>query len=240
MAFLNECLAFAGPVWERYLHHPWIEALFAGELSDERFEYWQAQNLPYLGERLSVMAFPKIPPHNPWARLAAEYLVRANQSRVELSLLEKYGEFARTRWAARPRREAFVNFFARAVYEGDFGEICCAFYPCFSFPNTFGRRYQQERPANLPERQRRWVEQWIDPFFIALQDATASGLEEYGVSATPYQRDRLRWIFLRATNHQIGVFDAAWNLSDPWPGEGEEVGVIAGAPPQGFPSNDIP
>jgi hypothetical protein len=34
----------------------------------------------------------------------------------------------------------------------------------------------------------------------------------------------------RAVNHQIGTFDAAWNLSDPWPGEGEETGVMAVAP----------
>jgi len=40
----------------------------------------------------------------------------------------------------------------------------------------------------------------------------------------------MKWIFVRATNHQIGVFDAAWNLSDPWPGEGEELGVMAGPP----------
>ena len=40
----------------------------------------------------------------------------------------------------------------------------------------------------------------------------------------------MRWIFLRATNHQIGTFDAAWRLSDPWPGEGEETGVMAKPP----------
>ncbi len=230
MTFLDECIEFAGPVWERYQRHPWIEALFAGTLSEDRFNYWLAQDLPYLGERISVIAFPKIPPHSPWAKLEAEYLVRAGQSRVELDLLEKYGDFAKTRWAARPRREAFVNFFARTLYEGSFGDICCAFYPCYSFPNTFGKRYQKENPAALPGRQQRWVEQWIDPFFVAMQEATEAGLNEYGPSATPYQRNHMKWIFLRATNHQIGVFDAAWNLSDPWPGEGEEIGVMAGPP----------
>jgi hypothetical protein len=40
----------------------------------------------------------------------------------------------------------------------------------------------------------------------------------------------MKWIFLRATQHQIGTFDAAWNLSDPWLGEGTETGVMAGRP----------
>ena len=31
MTFLDECIAFTGDYWERYQHHPWIEALFAGE-----------------------------------------------------------------------------------------------------------------------------------------------------------------------------------------------------------------
>lgn len=230
MAFLDECLQFAKPVWERYVHHPWIEAMFAGTLSEERFDYWLAQDLPYLGERISAVAFAKVPPHNPWAKLEAEYLVRANQSRVELELLAKYGDFAKTRWAARPRREAFINFFARTVYEGSFGDICCAFYPCYAFPNTFGVRYQKEKPANLPERQRRWVEQWVDPFFIMLQEATTDGINEYGAAATPYQKNQMKWLLVRATHHQIGTFDAAWNLSDPWPGEGKEAGVMA-APP---------
>jgi thiaminase/transcriptional activator TenA len=230
MTFLDDCIAFAAPVWQRYHHHPWIEALFAGTLDEERFDYWLAQDLPYLGERFTAVAFQKVPPHNPWANLEAEYLIRAGQSRVELDLLEKYGDFAKTRWAARPRREAFVNFFARTVYEGSFGDICCALYPCYSFPITFGERYQREKPTGLPDRQRRWVEQWIDPFFVNMQDATREGLNEYGTYASPYQKEQMKWSFLRATNHQIGVFDAAWNLSDPWPGEGEEAGVMAGLP----------
>ena len=230
MTFLDECIAFAGPVWERYIHHPWIEALFAGHLSPERFEYWQAQNLPYLGERITAAASPKVPPHNPWSKLIVEYIARANATRVELQLIEKYGAFATTRWAARPRREAFVNFFARTVYEGTFGDICCAYYPCYAFPVTFGERYRAEQPANLPADQRAWVEQWIDPFFVALRDATAEGLNEAGANGAPYERERMRWIFLRATNHQIGVFDAAWRTSDPWPGEVEETGVMAEAP----------
>ena len=33
MAFLDECIEFAGPVWERYVYHAWIEALFGWGLA---------------------------------------------------------------------------------------------------------------------------------------------------------------------------------------------------------------
>jgi thiaminase/transcriptional activator TenA len=230
MTTLEECIEFAGPAWERYTRHPWIEALFAGELSEERFNYWLAQDLPYLGELTVTVAFPKVPPHNPWARLEMEYLARASTSRVERRLLDEYGDFALTRWAARPRREAFLNFLARTLYEGTFGEICCAHYACFCFCNTFGRRYLSEQPAGLPGLQRDWVNQFNDPFFRSLEAATAAGIDEAGQFGSEHQRERLRWIFLRGTQHQIATFDAAWNLSDPWAGEGEERGVMAGRP----------
>ena len=38
MSFLDECIDFTGAVWDRYVHHAWIEALFAGELSEGRFQ----------------------------------------------------------------------------------------------------------------------------------------------------------------------------------------------------------
>lgn len=228
MSFVAECLEFAGPAWDRLLHHPWIDGLFAGTLSEERFHYWLAQDLPYLGERFTAVALAKAPPYSAWAKLETEYMSRARESRVELQTMAPYGDFALTRWAARPEREAFVNFFARYVYEGTFGEICAAYYPCYAFPDVFGKRYVAERPANLPKLQRDWVEQWADPFFVALGDANAAGLEEAGQHGTSYQQEKLKWIVLRSIQHQIGTFDAAWNLSDPWPGEGRETGVMAG------------
>ena len=230
MTFLEDCISFTGPVWERYLHHPWIEAFFAGELSEERFKYWLIQNLSYLGNHNAEIVYPKVPPHNPWIKIRQEHSRRSDETRVELSLLEEVGDFAKTRWAARPSRDALINFWTRTVYEGTFGDICCAYYVCYSFPITFGERYLREKPKNLIELQSSWVEQWIDPLAEELRAATEDGINEYGAKSTRYECEKMRWIFLRATQYQIGTFDVAWNLSDPWPGEGEENGIIAGLP----------
>jgi hypothetical protein len=63
-----------------------------------------------------------------------------------------------------------------------------------------------------------------------IRAVTEEAINEYGEQTTDYERDKMRWLFLRGTQYQIGTFDAAWNLSDPWPGEGEETGVLAGSP----------
>jgi thiaminase/transcriptional activator TenA len=230
MTFLEECIAFCGPVWQRWIHHPWIEALLAGELSTERFDYWQVQNLSYLGNTVSELAYPKAPADGEWLRVRKAYSRQTADTRVELQLMDTYGEFAKSRWAARPARDGLVNFWVRTAYEGSFGDICCAFYVCYSFSDSFGKRYLQEKPQNLSAAQVAWVEQWVDPLAEELRAVTEDGINTYGANATQYEREKMKWHFLRGTQYQIGTFDAAWNLSDPWFGEEREEGILAVPP----------
>ena len=230
MSFVEECKESAGPVWERWLHHPWTEAFFAGELSDEQFRYWLIQDLPYLGQNITEMIYPKVPEHNPFVELSQEYGRRAETSRVELETMDEAGPFAKKRWAARPTRDAAINFWVRTAHEGDFGDLCAALYVCYSFAETFGGRYRSEAPSGLPTLQRDWVEQWVDSYFERLHHSVRDGLDEAGTNATEEKKEQMKWLFLRGTQLQIGTFDAAWAVSDPWPGEGEEIGVAADAP----------
>ena len=229
MAFLDECIEFAGPAWEAYVHHPWIEALFAGELEDDRFHYWLAQDLCYVFDPIASAALAKCPPDNPWAKLVLDYSANEKATRVEAQLLDEYGDFAMTRWAARPRREAFNNFMFRSVHEGTFGEICCAHYPCFRFCDTFAKRYEETQPEGISVDQVEWITQFAKPSARETCKATVQGINDGGEFASPWVRDRMKWTFLRATQHQIGTFDAAWELKDPWAGPGDDQGVLASA-----------
>ena len=57
-------MEFASDAWSAFEHHPWIDALFDNQLDEERFEYWLAQDLPYLGQHITEVAYPKVPPGN--------------------------------------------------------------------------------------------------------------------------------------------------------------------------------
>lgn len=229
MAFLDECIEFSKPAWERYIHHPWVEALFAGELDQERFQYWLIQDLSYVFDPIATQALGKCPPNNKWASNVLEYSANEKSSRVEAQLLDQCGNFAKTRWAARPRREAFNNFMFRVVHEGNFGEICCAHYPCFRFCDTFAERFKQEQPTNLPPDQVEWIMQFDSDGAKDTRTGTVQGINEGGQYASDYERERMLWTFLRATQHQVQTFDAAWSLSDPW-GAGDIDDILAGAP----------
>ena len=65
---------------------------------------------------------------------------------------------------------------------------------------------------------------------MKLRLATEQGLNEAGAHSTSYQRETMKWLFLRGIQYQIGTFDAAWELSDPWPGEGAPQGGLSNIP----------
>ncbi len=116
VAFSDQSIEATGSVWERWLQHPWTEALFAGELSDAQFRYWLVQDLPYLGQHMTEPVYPKVPPHLPFIALSREYAVRAETTRVELATLGDYGVFAKTRcepprvlWRHNPYERMFMT-----------------------------------------------------------------------------------------------------------------------------------
>jgi thiaminase/transcriptional activator TenA len=231
MSFVDECKEVSEPVWGLWLHHPWTEALFAGQLSDEQFRYWLIQDLPYLGQNITEMIYPKVPATSPFVELSREYAVRAETSRVEREAIGDLGSFALSRFAARPTRDAAINFWIRAAHEGTFGELCAALYVCYSFAETFGTRFRSDAPTGLPPLQQAWVEQWVDPYFEKLHKSVRDGLDEAGANASESEREQMKWLFLRGTQLQIATFDAAWKLSDPWPGESDQAsGPVASAP----------
>ena len=227
MSFVDECKEVSEPVWGLWLHHPWTEALFAGQLSDEQFRYWLIQDLPYLGQNITEMIYPKVPATSPFVELSREYAVRAETSRVEREAIGDLGSFALSRFAARPTRDAVINFWIRAAHEGTFGELCAALYVCYSF----GTRFRSDAPTGLPALQQAWVEQWVDPYFEEIHESVRDGLDEAGANASESEREQMKWLFLRGTQLQIATFDAAWKLSDPWPGESDQAsGPVASAP----------
>ena len=230
-SFVDECKEVSKPVWIRWVHHSWTEALFAGTLSDEQFRYWLIQDLPYLAQNITESIYPKVPPSNPFVELSREYAVRANTSRVELETLGDVGSFAKTRWAAQPARDAAINFWVRTAHEGSFGDLCAALYVCYSFAETFGGRYRREAPQGLSDLQGAWVRQWVDPYFEKLYESIRDGLNEAGEHASADGKEQMKWLFLRGTQLQIGTFDVAMELSDCWPGESDQAsGPVASAP----------
>jgi thiaminase len=207
--------AFEGSdMWTSLVGHPWIVSLIDGRLTEQRFRFWQAHNLYYLAEPISLAALPRIPPRHPLRGLIARYLAEEHESPLRSGLVAEFGADCQEWWWAGPAREAFTNFLTWISHEGTFPEFCCANYPCFAFPEIIAGRYHASGGAQLPAEQRAWVEELRDPLLIEMFNELRKTIVSLAEEAAPAVLANMLHVLVRATAHQIRTFDAAWHLED--------------------------
>lgn len=230
MTFVDDCIEFSGPVWDELIHHEWIEAILRGDLGDERFQYWYASDLSFLGEHILSRGIAKAPADHPLRKLVVD-VITADRDELELMrhLVDEFGTYILTPWSARPTREAYTNFLLRVLYEGSFTQLCVASYPCFVFGEILGQRFLDDPNPNVPDSHAAWL-RTLHEVLISLQAALADEMNDMGPQVSARDRETMMWSFLRGTQHQIRTFDAAWALSDPWPGEGVDPSFLSTSP----------
>ena len=221
--------AHAGDSWPAYVRHPWLEGIHKGDLSLDRFKFFLVQDLPYLADfsRVYFMAFAKLSPRNlrhfrPFLKLIADY----DEGNVEEEWLAGIGcnEFSSDRWAALKAREGYMNHLIRTAHEGDAFEIFTATLPCCVGFAEIGDRLKEEDLSGHHAVYQKWINHYRRPFQREQVNALVEALETCTADLDKDQLQQLERIFLRSVQHQIHVFDAAWRMSDPWPGPGTYSG----------------
>lgn len=215
--------AAAGPTWRAYIHHPWIDDMVAGKLSVERLRFFLLQDLPYLAdyERIYHLAFAKlsIEQHRafrPFIRMVADF--DEGQTEIEMLRLLGVNDFPSDHWAALPAREAYKNHLIRIAHEGTPIQTLTAMLPCSIGFTEIGHRLRDVSIMDFHPASRAWIECYRRPFQGEHVDALLAGLAPAVAELPATEFAELERIFLRSTQHQINVFDAAWRLKDEWPG----------------------
>ncbi|MBU7600095.1 hypothetical protein JGS22_021270 [Streptomyces sp. P38-E01] len=225
MSFLRECRRQSADVWEAYRRHPWIEAMAAGALSPERFVFFQLDDGPHVAEfnRTLALGIAKAPVGHAWAKAAAHVLddlSTVGELGEKRSLVEELGfaaELAADRWTCSPAREGYLNHLVRVGYEGTFAQIAAAVYPCSLFTEVIGERFAgREIPG--PPAYRRWADMYTRRTRTQMCAAHARVVEEAAAEGGAAERAALERLYRRSLEHQVRVFDAAWELDGAWPG----------------------
>ena len=226
MAALTERLkAYTGETWAAYIHHPWIDAIVEGTLSDERLRFFLLQDLPYLAdyERIYNLAFSKltIDQHRQF-RPFMQMIAGFDEGATEIEMLHLLGcnDFPNDYWAALPAREGYMNHLVRIAHEGTAIQTLTAMLPCSVGFTEIGARLHAVDISGYHPAFQKWIECYRRPFQGAHVDALLDGLVPAVEGLPESEIEELERIFLRSTQHQIAVFDAAWRLSDDWPGPG--------------------
>lgn len=225
-SFAEQCRDNAAAAFARYREHPWIEALAAGTLPVKKFVAFQVNDAPYITDlhRALAIGVSKAPTGSSWSKAALTVLddvwvlgeIEAKREILaDLGYTEplEVGPEAYT-----PAREAYANHLVRTALEGSIGDIAAALLPCAMFAEVVGKRFAGVT-INGPAAYQKWARIYVERAIYRMAEEHAEMLETESRRTDDSGRARMRLLYLRSVQHQIDVFDSAWNLDVTWPGD---------------------
>lgn len=224
-SFVAQCAEESEALWHAYRHHPWIEAMAAGVLPVEKFISFQVNDAPYIVDlhRSLALGVAKVP-GTPWAKAASTVLDdvwlhgEIDAKREILADLGYREELRLGPDAYIPSREAYANHLVRTALEGNIGDLASALLPCAMFTQVIGARFKDVR-IDGPAAYQKWADIYVMRAVHRMAEAHADMMEQESARTDEAGRRRMVLLYQRSVQHQIDVFDAAWNLDVRWPGE---------------------
>jgi thiaminase/transcriptional activator TenA len=219
-AFVDQCRELTLKGWDAYENHPWLTDLEQGRMTVERFLAFQVDDAPFIPciHRTLAIGLSKAPSGSSWSRTAANLLANyfvADETDFKRALVEGLGD--RVRFgpeALTPAREAYANHLLKTAFDGGIGEIAAALYPCAMFTSVVGERFRKV-DIKGPEAFTSWARYYANKAGSAMAEAHAAVMNE--MATTESERERMRFAYARSLQHQIRVFDAAYDQYPGWP-----------------------
>ncbi|MEV0265869.1 hypothetical protein AB0I49_31675 [Streptomyces sp. NPDC050617] len=222
--FTDQCREATAAGWEAYENHPWLTDLERGRMTTGRFLAFQVDDAPFIPyiHRTLALGLTKSPTGSAWSRttanLLSEYFV-TEETGFKQSLVESLGHTA-VRFdagALTPAREAYANHMLKTGLDGGIGEIAAALYPCAMFTRVVGERYKGV-DIKGPPAFGAWAQYYANKAGSAMAEAHAAVMDECATTAEA--REKMMFAYARSLQHQIRVFDAAYESHPGWPATG--------------------
>jgi thiaminase/transcriptional activator TenA len=222
--FVEQCRQATLAGWRAYEDHPWLTDLEHGRMTVERFLAFQVDDAPFIPyiHRTLAIGLTKAPTGSPWSRTAANLLSNyfvSDETDFKRDLVEGLGQRS-VRFdagALTPAREAYANHLVKTALDGGIGEIAAALYPCAMFTSVVGERFRRV-DIRGPEAFTSWATYYANKQGSAMAEAHAAQMNE--MATTAVERERMLFAYARSLQHQIRVFDAAYENYPGWPATG--------------------
>ncbi|MGP3970773.1 TenA family protein [Streptomyces sp. 6N223] len=222
--FTDQCREATAAGWEAYEQHPWLTDLEQGRMTVERFLAFQVDDAPFIPyiHRTLALGLAKAPSGSSWSRTAANLLSNyfvAAETEFKRSLVESLGRSS-VRFdsgALMPAREAYANHLLKTGLDGGIGEIAAALYPCAMFTKVVGQRFKGvdiQGPPAFGD----WAQYYANKAGSEMAEAHAALMNECATTAE--EREKMMFVYARSLQHQIRVFDAAYQSHPGWPTTG--------------------
>ena len=202
-------------LWQAYIDHRWMQGVHDGTLKMDQFIFFLVQDMPYQTDFLNTLVLGASKSDEPesWLRMR-EFIVE--EAAFEAKLLDDLGaEWTFDRWAAGPAREGYMNHLSRVGLEGTPAHIAAALLPCAA-GFTGAMEAPTQDTSGLDPAYQRWLAYYERPEQPEFSTLLVGVFERAIAGASADDVETARMIFVRSLQHQVDVFDAAWDVSDPW------------------------
>lgn len=220
LAFSDELLAAARPIWEAQLEHPFVRGIANGTLEEERFKRWVRQDYRYLVEfaRVFTWAAAKADRLDAMAWYASELDLTLN---TEMALHRRYAERfgigaeELEREPMWPTTRAYTDFLVRTAADGDMVELLAALLPCAWGYVYIGKRLAEEgRPGD--QRYADWIDQYSSEEFAQAAEWLRGEMDRLAEGTTAEKRRRLTELFLLSSRYEWQFWEMCWR-GEEWP-----------------------
>jgi thiaminase/transcriptional activator TenA len=202
--------------WDASLRHPFVQAMGAGTLAEEKFRFYLAQDYVYLKDycRFIAVGAAKSPTLASMTELSDLLQVTLKvEMGLHRSVCDDFGISSRDleQTNSAPNCLGYTSYLLRTAYEGDFLDFLAAFLPCEWGYVEIGRTLKKR---GLPPHVHyaKWIETYASQEFWDLTKAIKDQLDRLAEGAPPNKVDRLREIFRCCVRWEYLFWDMAWRM----------------------------
>jgi len=220
MAFTDELLKAARPLWDAQLAHPFVAGIGAGSLEIARFKRWVRQDYLYLKEYARLFA---------WAVAKADrlesmgwyanvlHLTLNTEMALHRTYAERFGITAQDletqpMW---PTNRAYTDFLIRTAADGEMLDLLAALLPCAWGYVYVARHLAKNRPP-ADQRYADWIAQYVSSDFVQAAEWLKGELNRLIKGGTQDRRRRVMDLFLLSSRYEWLFWEMCWK-GEEWP-----------------------
>jgi thiaminase/transcriptional activator TenA len=219
MTWTDRLWAQIDDVYAAILKHPFLVGLTSGDLPEEAFGYYLAQDAHYLRDYARALAVvgAKAPAHadtGMFGRHAAETV------EVELALHDTLlpqlalDPAALDEVPVSPTTTAYTSYLLATVHNGSFAEGLAAVLPCYLIYQRVG---EDLVAAGSPDpRYQAWIDTYAGEQFASVVAAVLALANRVGTRLGADEQERAGRHFLTTARYEWMFWDAAWRR-ERWP-----------------------
>lgn len=217
MSFAQELMAAAAPVWEKFMTHPFITGMIDGTLEKEKFAFYLMQDSQYLKDYAKVYAtsFIKCDDiHLMRAIYRDMQVIVSDESMTHIRYLKDMGYTEDDAYAAptAPENREYLDYMLQVAKEGSVQEGLISIMACtFSYYHIALHARTEAIKNGTYENNyfAAWMDDYVGEIYKGIYDRTAVMCDEITSSLSDAEKDRLKEIFIRSSEYELGFWDMA-------------------------------